>query len=418
MPPVLAKSRDVAEARAEREFALPETRPAAFRAREDRRGAALQSLLVGADVLSAVTGAAFAAAIVGLSLGRSLVFSVSMVVGWTAVALALGLYGVGDLRSWVTGVAETRRMLVGALIVSWVVFGAASWLGVPQPQLARFLAVLATLLLSGVGRATARALVHRVERLRQRTVIVGSGVVAGRLVDRLRSHEEFGLLPIGIVDDGIHETGSSAVPKLGQLDDLPSILRAHSVSRAIIAFSRASHEQLLESIRVCREQRVAVDVVPRLFESIDGQHALSQVGGLPMLSIDTPRLTRSSRAAKRALDLIGSALALICLAPFLALIAIAIKLESRGPVCFHQIRAGWKSRPFKLCKFRSMYRDADELKGQFQDDNDANDGVMFKIHEDPRITRVGRFLRRFSLDELPQLINVLRGEMSLVGPRP
>jgi exopolysaccharide biosynthesis polyprenyl glycosylphosphotransferase len=155
---------------------------------------------------------------------------------------------------------------------------------------------------------------------------------------------------------------------------------------------------------------VAVDVVPRLFEFLDGVRALDQVGGLPLLSIGTPHLTRSSQVAKRTLDVIVSTLLLVFLAPMIAAIALAIKLESPGPVFFRQSRPGRGQKSFDMLKFRSMYTDTSVRVN--------DDGVMVKVREDPRTTRVGRFLRRFSLDELPQLLNVVRGEMSLVGPRP
>jgi exopolysaccharide biosynthesis polyprenyl glycosylphosphotransferase len=186
----------------------------------------------------------------------------------------------------------------------------------------------------------------------------------------------------------------------------------------IIAFSRASHEQLLESIRACRDAGVTVDVIPRLFEFLDGVRALDQVGGLPLLSIGTPELTSASVAAKRILDAAGSLALIVAFAPVMIAIAIAIKLESRGPVFFRQPRSGRRNTSFQLVKFRSMYVDAEQRKEEIEELNEAGDGVMFKIRRDPRVTRVGRFIRRFSLDELPQLFNVLKGEMSLVGPRP
>jgi exopolysaccharide biosynthesis polyprenyl glycosylphosphotransferase len=161
-----------------------------------------------------------------------------------------------------------------------------------------------------------------------------------------------------------------------------------------------------------------IDIVPRLFEFLDGVRSLDQVGGLPLLSIGAAHLTSVSIAAKRGLDAVGSLLTIVALSPLMIAIAIAIKLESRGPVFFRQPRAGRRRSSFKLIKFRSMYVDAEQRKNEFDDLNEADDGVMFKIREDPRVTRVGRILRRFSLDELPQLFNVLKGEMSLVGPRP
>jgi exopolysaccharide biosynthesis polyprenyl glycosylphosphotransferase len=255
--------------------------------------------------------------------------------------------------------------------------------------------------------------------LRQRTVIVGSGIVADRLSERLERHGEFGLETIGLVDDDVHQLGSARrLPKLGSLDQLDQVLDEREVDRVIIAFSRASHQQLLSCIRACRDHRVAVDVVPRLFELLDGAQSLNQIGGLPLLSIGAPPLNRASRVAKRGLDILISSLLLIGLSPFLIAIAVAIKVNSHGPVFFRQVRAGRGETEFELIKFRSMYADAEKRKAEFEAENEATDGVMFKIHRDPRITRAGGFLRRTSLDELPQLINVLRGEMSLVGPRP
>jgi exopolysaccharide biosynthesis polyprenyl glycosylphosphotransferase len=203
---------------------------------------------------------------------------------------------------------------------------------------------------------------------------------------------------------------------LGGFADLDDILTLHEPERVIIAFSRASHHEMLQCLRTCRDHGVAIDVVPRLFEFLDGVRSLDHLGGLPLLSIGTPRLTRSAQLAKRGLDILVAGAALIGMLPLLAAVAIAIKLDSRGPILFRQQRAGRGREVFELLKFRSMYTGAEERKIELVSDTD--DGVMFKMHADPRITRVGGFLRRYSLDELPQLWNVLRGQMSLVGPRP
>jgi exopolysaccharide biosynthesis polyprenyl glycosylphosphotransferase len=244
-------------------------------------------------------------------------------------------------------------------------------------------------------------------------------MVAGQLVNRLRAQRQFGLDPIGLIDDDYHHADAlEDLPSLGRLEDLPGVLRRHQIDRVIIAFSRADHGRLLESIRACRLQQVAVDVVPRLFEFLEGARGVDQIGGLPVLSIGAPRLSRSSRAAKRSLDIVGSLLALSVLSPLLLLIALAVKRESEGSVLFRQPRAGRDGRVFRLIKFRSMYMDAEARKLELVDANEADDDVMFKIRDDPRVTRVGRLLRKTSLDELPQFVNVLRGDMSLVGPRP
>jgi exopolysaccharide biosynthesis polyprenyl glycosylphosphotransferase len=223
---------------------------------------------------------------------------------------------------------------------------------------------------------------------------------------------------IGMVDDDVHVDSSPELPSLGGLDELERILRDHHVDRAIIAFSRSGHDELLSSIRMCWDNRVAIDIVPRLFDFLDGARSLEQVGGLPMLSITVPQLNRASRAAKRASDIALSAIALTVLSPLLVATALLIKLDSRGPILFRQRRVGRDGEIFHIFKFRSMHVDAEERKREFERLNDSNDGVMFKIKADPRVTRIGHPLRRFSIDELPQLLNVLRGEMSLVGPRP
>jgi exopolysaccharide biosynthesis polyprenyl glycosylphosphotransferase len=241
-------------------------------------------------------------------------------------------------------------------------------------------------------------------------VIVGSGVVAGQLVEKMRTQDQYGILPIGLVDDSPYEIGTPDLARLGDLGDLERVIRELAVDRVVIAFSQAGHEELLHCIRVCRNEGVAVDIVPRLFEFLDCGRALDQVGGLPLLSIGTPHLTRSSQITKRALDVALSALLILLLAPLIAAVAVAIRVESPGPVLFRQPRPGRGQKAFDMLKFRSMYEDAAlRLNGA---------GVLAKGGEDPRTTRVGRFLRRFSLDELPQLLNVVRGEMSLVGPRP
>ena len=190
----------------------------------------------------------------------------------------------------------------------------------------------------------------------------------------------------------------------------------------IIAFSREQHEDTLDLIRELRDIDVYVDVVPRLYELIPPELRVNQVEGVPLLSLPPFRLSRSSELIKRSVDLALTVPALIILSPVLAVIAALIKLDSPGPVFFRQVRMGAGDRTFHIYKFRSMHADADARKHEVAHLNKylrpGGDPRMFKIPDDPRVTRVGRVLRRFSLDELPQLINVTRGEMSLVGARP
>jgi exopolysaccharide biosynthesis polyprenyl glycosylphosphotransferase len=371
---------------------------------------------------SATSCVAAAIAVVALGLASAEPATVAYVAGatllWPLAAFSIGLYRTDQLASWASAVTEIPRAFVAVLLITWPLFGLASLLGLQQVVVVTFLTVAGIAVLSGIGRTVVRSGLHRAPDLRQRTLILGSGVVAGQVVKKLRNNGQFGLVPVGLVDDEIHDVGSPDLPWLGRFADLDTIIEAQGIDRVIIAFSRASHEELLQSIRACRDAGVTVDVVPRLFEFLDGVRALDQVGGLPLLSIGSPMLTSASIAAKRVLDAVGSFALIVLFSPLMIALALAIKLESRGPVFFRQPRAGRRNSSFLLIKFRSMYIDAEKRKAEMAELNEAGDGVMFKIREDPRVTRVGRFIRRFSLDELPQLFNVLKGEMSLVGPRP
>ena len=198
---------------------------------------------------------------------------------------------------------------------------------------------------------------------------------------------------------------------------LERLLKGEQIERAIIAPRGASSDDLLNTTRKLKSMGVRVSVLPRLPEVVGSSVELDDVDGVTLLGMRRFGLTRSSGAVKRAFDFVGSGLGLIVLSPFLAAIAIAIKLDSRGPVLFRQRRMGRNGVPFEMLKFRTMVDGADAQKSRLTAHNEAGGG-LFKIKDDPRITRVGNRLRRISLDELPQLINVLRGEMSLVGPRP
>ncbi len=396
------------------------TAPRGTSSRARQRGAVLARMLFFADSGAACIAGATAVLVLGLTSAN--LAGVEYVAGatllWPLASFSIGLYRSDQLASWASAVTEIPRTVVAVLLITWPLFGLAAVLGLDHVVAVTFLTVGGIAALTGIARTAVRSSLHRAPDLRQRTLILGSGIVAGHVVKKLRNNDQFGLVPVGIVDDEVHDVGTPDLPWLGRFADLDTIIDAQGIDRVIIAFSRASHEQLLESIRACRDAGVTVDVVPRLFEFLDGVRALDQVGGLPLLSIGTPTLTSASIAAKRALDTVGS-LALIALfSPLMIAIAIAIKVESRGPVFFRQPRSGRGNSSFQLIKLRSMYVDAEKRKAEMAELNESSDGVMFKIRDDPRVTRAGRFIRRFSLDELPQLFNVLRGEMSLVGPRP
>ena len=254
----------------------------------------------------------------------------------------------------------------------------------------------------------------------ERCLIVGSGFVADLLARKLGGHPEYGAELVGYVDANLPEeqrNGNGRSGHLGDLDRFEEICREFRVERVVIAFSSLSHEDLIDVIRTSKALQMKITVVPRLFEVIGHSVEVDQLEGMTLLGLRGFSRTRSSLVLKRGIDIVGSTCGLLLLSPLLAVMAATIKLTSRGPVFFRQPRIGRGSRTFNMIKFRTMCHGADEMKAGLAHLNEA-EGPMFKIADDPRITRVGRVLRRLSLDELPQLWNVLRGEMSLVGPRP
>ena len=199
-------------------------------------------------------------------------------------------------------------------------------------------------------------------------------------------------------------------------DDLPRIARWLSVDRVVLVPTGADSELMLDAVRRTNQLGLRVSLIPRLFEVIGSAVEFDSVGGVTMLGLREPGLARSSRSIKRAVDLTGAGLVCTLLAPVLLFAAAAIKLDSPGPVFFRQRRIGRDGQAFEMLKFRSMVDGADNQRAALADRNETEG--LFKLEADPRVTRVGRILRRCSIDELPQLLNVLKGEMSLVGPRP
>jgi exopolysaccharide biosynthesis polyprenyl glycosylphosphotransferase len=271
-------------------------------------------------------------------------------------------------------------------------------------------------------RAITRAFCRRSMAYMQNTVIVGTGPVARLVARKLLRHPEFGINLVGFVDAApATQSGSLGhVPVLGPPERLKELKSELGLERIIVAFTPDSHDYTLDVIRTARELSIQVDIVPRLFEVLGANSSVHMLEGIPLLGLPPLRLSPSSRALKRALDVVGAAAGLLVLLPVFVVAAVAVKLDSRGPVFFRQLRRGSGGRTFRIFKFRTMSVNAERQKDDLQHLNmhAEHDPRMFKISSDPRVTRVGALLRRTSIDELPQLINVLRGEMSLVGPRP
>jgi exopolysaccharide biosynthesis polyprenyl glycosylphosphotransferase len=248
----------------------------------------------------------------------------------------------------------------------------------------------------------------------RRTLIIGAGPVGRLVAERIGAHPEYGLELVGFVDDEDVEGGE---PLAGSVKDLPRLVEQLDVDWVIVAFSRVPYEEMHELVRSVRRPDVHLSIVPRYFELFASNATIEDVQGMPIVSLPPMKLSRVVYVVKRATDIVGAGLGLLLLAPLFALIALAIRLDSRGPVLFRQARRGRGGSTFRIAKFRTMTADAETQRFDLGQLNEVT-GPLFKMRSDPRITRVGGFLRRTSLDELPQLWNVLRGDMSLVGPRP
>jgi exopolysaccharide biosynthesis polyprenyl glycosylphosphotransferase len=282
---------------------------------------------------------------------------------------------------------------------------------------AAWLLALVTL---GAGRATL-ALAQRWARGRRLigrpVLIVGAGVVGAQVARRLEDHPEYGLYPTGFLDDDprpLAEVGGRDVPVLGSPEDLDEVVRRTRTRNLIVAFSSVADARVSRLVQRCQELGVEVSVVPRMFDTINNRVGYDAVGGLPLLSFTAINPKGWQFALKHACDRVCAALLLVLLAPVLAGTALAVRLTSPGPVLFRQRRVGRDGTLFDLYKFRSMLVAEGGEPGVLLDGDTAPGGVEGA----DRRTPIGRFLRRTSLDELPQLLNVVRSEMSIVGPRP
>ena len=265
-----------------------------------------------------------------------------------------------------------------------------------------------------------RAAARRVARWlgpEERCLVLGDAEAGAWLASKIANSHGLKAQIVGRVALDPDPPGANGLPILGEFDTLGVVLAAQDIDRVIIAPGNAMSDHILDAVRLVKALGVKVSVLPRLFEVMGSSVEFDEIDGAVVLGLRGYGLSRSSGILKRSLDLVGSALGIVLIAPLLAMIAVAIKLDTRGPVFFRQRRMGRLNTPFDMLKFRTMVDGAEEQKAALLAHNEAGGG-LFKIEDDPRITRVGKFLRRTSLDELPQLFNVLRGDMALVGPRP
>lgn len=378
--------------------------------RARRRDTIGRLLLTAADAI-AVVGAWFVLSLLPFS---ELLFTwwvVAFIPFFALLAKAAGLYDRDQFVLHKTTLDEAPKIVGVAAIYALTIEGvqAIQFTGGSHP-LPMWAILTASLI---VMRGLARFFSVRTTPA-ERVLVLGDAATTAQVRRKLAANPSLNATVIGRVGD--REEAAHPDKLLGPVDKLPAVLEKHSIERVIVAPTEDGGGDVADVIRLATACGVRVEVLPRLLEVIGTSVDFDDLGGQVLLGIRGFGLSPSSRALKRVFDVTVATLLVVVLLPVLLAIALAIRLTSPGPVLFRQTRVGRHGRTFEMLKFRTMVRGADDRKDEVRALNEA--APMFKISDDPRTTAVGRFLRRRSLDELPQLLNVLRGDMSLVGPRP
>lgn len=398
------------------------------------RGWLVRRALLGADVVG--LSLAFAVVQVVFDPGSSadrlggwaepLIFVATLPI-WIVAAKLYGLYDRDEERNDHSTVDDVLGVFHLVTVCSWLTFLGSWATGLADPDLFKLATFWGLAIVSmTVGRAAARALCRRTPNYLQRTLVVGADDVGQVLARKILRHPEYGLDLIGFVgpDDSALRSDLVHLPVLGPPTELVRLVRIYGVERVIFVDSDEVTADAIPMVRSLENRNVQVDLVPGLHELIAPGVHVHTVEGLPLIALARGDLDRTSRLLKRALDLTLGSVMLVLAAPLLLVIALLIRLSSPGPVLFRQQRLGRDMRPFTILKFRTMHCGADDaphreyVSSSMNPDAAARHGGLYKLERPDAVTGVGRWLRRTSLDELPQLINVVRGEMSLVGPRP
>jgi exopolysaccharide biosynthesis polyprenyl glycosylphosphotransferase len=346
-------------------------------------------------------------------LGIQILLAVSLVV----IYRVNGLYGRRRRQGWLDEVSGvTSGALLGIAVLIVAVFYLRPF---GYSRLVFVYAAIAIIVLLSLARAGDRIWQGYLRRKGiglSHVLVVGGGTLGRAIMQNLVAQPELGFHVIGFVDDErLPSLGRLAY--LGRCADVSRLVRQYEVDEVIIALPSASHLEINEIVLACAKKNVSFRIVPDFFELSLNQVDVLEINGIPLIGLRDPALRGGSQVLKRLIDVAIATLGLVISSPLILALVVAIKLDSPGPILHRQVRIGRQGKPFKFYKFRSMRQDAERELSRLLKDNEA-DGPIFKMKNDPRRTVVGRFMRRFSFDELPQLVNVLRGDMSLIGPRP
>jgi len=340
---------------------------------------------------------------------------------WLAALWAFGLYREPGRSIGGMNLSESLSGLTALTAASWLMLIAMVFVAGPHAPVGALIAFwMLAVVLVPAARWLSRATVWSQAAFQERVLIIGAGEVGHTLAAKIGKHAEYRMQLVGFLDDGEprrNGNGGVHVPIIGALGDLHRIVFEERVDRVIVAFSKARHNDFLRVVRACADSGVRVNIVPRLFEVVSSRAVVDDVEGIPLLDVAHVELSRFNMSIKRVFDIVVGGLLCVGILPLIGVLALLIKLDSKGPVFYRQARMGRGGQPFMIFKLRSMHVGADKQRLELADQNEYS-GPMFKMKRDPRVTRIGDWLRRWSFDELPQILNVMKGEMSLVGPRP
>ncbi len=346
---------------------------------------------------------------------------------WIVLARAFGLYSRDEERPEHTTVDDLVGVFQLLTTCVWMIFVVGAVTNAATPDLEKWIIFwfLAFVLVS-TARSISRFLARRSSDYVQNAVVVGTDRSAQLFARKIVQHPEFHINLLGFVDGSPRQLRSSLaqVPVVGSAEELVELADRLDLDRVVIGFAGVSDRRLMELARTLQARGVQVDIIPRLFEALGPSARMNSLEGVQLVSLPPTRMSRDALFLKRAFDFIGASLLLIVTAPLFAVLAVWIKLDSAGPVFFRQTRLGFNQRSFTALKFRTMrvHTTPDEhqayVRSVMSSDASPEDSGLYKLERQQAVTSAGRFLRKTSLDELPQLLNVLRGDMSLVGPRP
>ena len=401
--------------------------------RQRGRGWLVRRALLAADLAGLLAAFTIAEISMGALQGGSIrrdvlelavLFVLSLPV-WVLAARLYGLYDKDEERTEHSTTDDFSGVFHLVTVGVWSLYAGAWVSGVTTPNLSKTVLFWALAIVTiASARALARSLVRRSPGYVQNTIIVGAGAVGQLVARKFVQHPEYGIRLVAVVDDEPRERRDELEGiELCPIEELDVLVRDRAVDRVVFAFSGLPEAETLELIRSLRKANIQIDIVPRLFDVVTPNVGMHSVEGMALMGLPRMRLSRSSGYVKRAIDVVGAATLLLVTAPLFAYIALRVRRSSPGPALFRQVRLGQDMKEFTTLKFRTMtVGDNDDVHRTYVSsimnaDASVQAGGLYKL-ERPEVTKFGTWLRKTSLDELPQLLNVLRGDMSLVGPRP